>query len=326
MIIPTLRISEKKDYDKMLEEFLKRDIRLLRVNFTRYPLTRYIEDVLYIKQQVGRRIDIMADLPIPGRKYRTLIPSGEMLINQGEKITFVPFSHQCGDKMISVDTNFFVETKDTLRILIGDGELTFTTLRVEKDKIVAEAENTGKIREGRAFILTGKMPYKKYDTDMMQKYLECMQTISPQKLVLSFAEDNNVLLEMAEKFRKVIPEAEIVPKIETQVGIDNCEVIMKSFKTVMLGRGDLGLFSDIKAFGSNQNYVLDRGLLNDVNVIVATDILTSLYESTVPARGELTDIYYLKEKKVKDIVVSAGISLCPKLFVRFMDIVGDDFG
>ena len=325
MIIPTLRISEKKDYDKMMEEFFKWDIKLLRVNFTRYSMARYIEDVLYIKQQMGQSIGIMADLPIPGRKYRTLIPSGEILINQGEKITFVPFNHQCGDKTILVDTNSFVETKDTMKILIGDGELTFTTLQVEKDKIVAEAENTGVIRGGRAFILNGNMRYKKYDTDMMQEYLDGMKAISPQKLVLSFAEDNNVLLEIAEEFRKVIPEAEIVPKIETQVGIDNCDVIMKSFKTIMLGRGDLGLFSDIKAFGMNQNYVLDRGILNDVNVIVATDILTSLYESTVPVRGELTDIYYLKEKKVKDIVVSAGISLYPKLFARFMDIVEDDF-
>ncbi|HJA94328.1 MAG TPA: hypothetical protein H9717_14655 [Candidatus Eisenbergiella merdipullorum] len=160
---------------------------------------------------------------------------------------------------------------------------------------------------------------------MLENYLQYLREIKPRKVVLSFAEDIGTLNEISGCIKNLLPHVEIIPKIETQTGVDNCKNIMESFKTIMLGRGDLALFSEISSFGYNQNYVLDMGEKNNANVIVATDILTSLYENMIPARGDLTDIYYLKGKKVKDIVVSAGISIQPELFGRFCNLVEDDF-
>ena len=44
----------------------------MRVNMTRYGMERYVEDVRYIREQMGEGFGVMADLPIPGRKYRLL--------------------------------------------------------------------------------------------------------------------------------------------------------------------------------------------------------------------------------------------------------------
>jgi len=79
----------------------------------------------------------------------------------------------------------------------------------------------------------------------------------------------------------------------------------------------LALFSDSLYFGETQERVINTAQRCNTNVIVATDILTSLYQSRIPARGELTDIYYLKSKKIRDVVSSAGISMQGELFDLF---------
>ena len=58
------------------------------------------------------------------------------------------------------------------------------------------------------------------------------------------------------------------------------------------------------------------------NAIVATDILTSLYEKKIPSRGEMTDLYYLEKEGVRDVVVSAGIAVQPEIFSRFCELAG----
>ena len=55
------------------------------------------------------------------------------------------------------------------------------------------------------------------------------------------------------------------------------------------------------------------------NVIAATDILVSLYDHTIPVRSDLSDLYYLHELGIRDVVASAGLSMLPEWFERFCD-------
>lgn len=70
MVIPTLRVGEKKSYDEAVSNFLDKSIRMIRVNMTRYSLERYCEDIRYIRERSDNALEIMADIPLPGNKYR----------------------------------------------------------------------------------------------------------------------------------------------------------------------------------------------------------------------------------------------------------------
>lgn len=316
MIIPTLRVCDDlKDYDCIVKNFLDKNIQLLRVNMSRYSPEKYKDDIKYIRELSSGKIEIMADIPIPGQKYR-LYTNEDRTIKKGQEITFVPLGNHIVNSIV-VNIKKFECKEKVGKILLGDGELSFTAKSISKDKIVAVADNSGILRGKRAFIFLDSIPFAMYDEEKLERYLKALKEINPIKIVLSFSETTEILKLLEEKIKQVLPETMIIPKIETQIGIDNLDKITDCYNEIMLGRGDLALFSDINKFGENQEYVLNTSKRKGVNVIVATDILTSLYENIVPSRGELTDIYYLKNKKVEDIVVSAGISMSEELFNRF---------
>lgn len=316
MIIPTLRVfDDLKDYDCIVKKFLDKNIRLLRVNMSRYSPEKYKDDIKYIRKLSSGKIEIMADIPIPGQKYR-LYTNEDRTIKKGQEITFVPLGNHIVNSIV-VNIKKFECKEKVGKILLGDGELSFTTKSISKDKIVAVADNSGILRGKRAFIFLDSIPFEMYEEEKLERYLKALKEINPTKIVLSFSETTEILNLLEEKIKQVLPETMIIPKIETQIGINNLDKITDCYNEIMLGRGDLALFSDINKFGENQEYVLNTSKRKGVNVIVATDILTSLYENIVPSRGELTDIYYLKNKKVEDIVVSAGISMSEELFNRF---------
>lgn len=316
MIIPTLRVfDDLKDYDCIVKKFLDKNIRLLRVNMSRYSPEKYKDDIKYIRELSSGKIEIMADIPIPGQKYR-LYTNEDRTIKKGQEITFVPLGNHIVNSIV-VNIKKFECKEKVGKILLGDGELSFTAKSISKDKIVAVADNSGILRGKRAFIFLDSIPFEMYDKEKLESYLKALKEINPIKIVLSFSETTEILNLLEEKIKQVLPETMIIPKIETQIGINNLDKITDCYNEIMLGRGDLALFSDINKFGENQEYVLNTSKRKGVNVIVATDILTSLYENIVPSRGELTDIYYLKNKKVEDIVVSAGISMSEELFNRF---------
>lgn len=316
MIIPTLRVfDDLKDYDCIVKKFLDKNIRLLRVNMSRYSPEKYKDDIKYIRKLSSGKIEIMADIPIPGQKYR-LYTNEDRTIKKGQEITFVPLGNHIVNSIV-VNIKKFECKEKVGKILLGDGELSFTAKSISKDKIVAVADNSGILRGKRAFIFLDSIPFEMYEEEKLERYLKALKEINPIKIVLSFSETTEILNLLEEKIKQVLPETMIIPKIETQIGINNLDKITDYYNEIMLGRGDLALFSDINKFGENQEYVLNTSKRKGVNVIVATDILTSLYENIVPSRGELTDIYYLKNKKVEDIVVSAGISMSEELFNRF---------
>mgnify|MGYP005799260123 FL=1 len=318
MIIPTLRVCEDpREYDPVIELYLKLGVTVLRVNMARHSMEKYCSDVEYIRRVSGDRFQYMADIPLPGNKYRlALAPERELSIGKGQHVVFSA-GRTADPDAIPVQIGSFAGTHPGDRILIGDGELSFTVETVSEKQIAASADNRGIIRGQRSFAVPGSLSYQLYSAAQMERTLAAFQRMKPAKAVLSFSENVTVLDAVAQEFRRILPAIEIVPKIETQLGVDRCAEICAQYREIMLGRGDLALFSDPLRFGENQERVLDTARDKGTNPIAATDILASLYNGRIPSRGDLTDLYYLRCRGVKDIVASAGISINPELFEAF---------
>ena len=317
MIIPTLRIMDHDKYIPIVKEYIKQNIHLMRVNISRHTLKRYIDDILFINRISGGEIQIMADIPLPGKKYRLLVPDEyESKIEQDSAVCFSAMGFD-NKKAIPVNCASFKDVSVGETILIGDGEVEFFVNAVTADEIAAIAVNSGVIRGQRAFCIPGSLSYNIYNDEELHRYIDFFEIIRPVKAVLSFSENIKTLTDVAKQIQSDIPDIQIIPKIETAAGVLACEKICSVFDEIMLGRGDLAIFSDVFQFGESQNTVLTMAQHHHTNAIAATDILTSLYTNHIPSRGELTDLYYLKTMGVRDIVASAGISMNPNLFSLF---------
>ncbi len=365
MIIPTFRIGDRSAYAAMARCYEEQGIGMLRVNMVRESMEVYCEEIACFRSRMKTPLEIMADIPLPGRKYRLDLPNGvEYSIQNGQRGCFTAGGESLeeevepGTMVIPVQANFFPcgeKTEDrsyhiqeiiqgnipqtiqenTLkntqkttqgkgidrgdRIIIGDGELSLMVEEASRQKIWAVARQSAIIRGQRSFAIPGSMSYRRYDDSFLQQYIKAFLQIRPSKIVLSFSEDTATLEEVRQKLEQALGKVAVVPKIETQAGVEHCGEICAAFPEIMLGRGDLALFSNPVEFGKNQKRVITAAQEKGANVIAATDILVSLYDHTIPVRSDLSDLYYLHELGIRDVVASAGLSMLPEWFERFCD-------
>lgn len=108
-------------------------------------------------------------------------------------------------------------------------------------------------------------------------------------IAFSFVENAEQLKEI----KKILADEKIkiVSKIETKAGIENIEEIIKHTDEVMLGRGDMVMFSDINSFGISQEKIINVCKKAGKKIWVATDILNSMQDKKIPSRPEIIDIY-----------------------------------
>lgn len=113
----------------------------------------------------------------------------------------------------------------------------------------------------------------------------------------------------SKKLKKKLADEKIkiVSKIETKAGIENIEEIIKHTDEVMLGRGDMVMFSDINSFGISQEKIINVCKKAGKKIWVATDILNSMQDKKIPSRPEIIDIYNLKKLKADGVVLTYGL-------------------
>lgn len=89
MIIPTFRIGDRSAYAAMARCYEEQGIGTLRVNMVRESMEVYCEEIAYFRSRMKMPLEIMADIPLPGRKYRLGLPNGaEYSIQNGQRVCF----------------------------------------------------------------------------------------------------------------------------------------------------------------------------------------------------------------------------------------------
>ena len=82
----------------------------------------------------------------------------------------------------------------------------------------------------------------------------------------------------------------IISKIETKRALENLDAIIDASDGIMVARGDLGVEVDVERLPIIQKDMIKRCREKGKFVIVATEMLASMYESARPTRAEVTDI------------------------------------
>ena len=85
-------------------------------------------------------------------------------------------------------------------------------------------------------------------------------------------------------------KARVMCKIETAVAIDNIDSIIHAADGIMVARGDLGVEMPIERLPIIQKQIIKRCNYEDVPVVTATHMLSSMTHSPFPTRAEVTDI------------------------------------
>ncbi len=125
-------------------------------------------------------------------------------------------------------------------------------------------------------------------TDTDKAYLAAMKELGMTKVMLSYVES----LEDVDEVKTLLPNAEVILKIETQRGLDFAKKHGSKHGRLMAARGDLY----VEVLRPHKVACAVKAIINaDKDAIVASRILDSLAYQPVPVSADIGDVAFLLE-------------------------------
>lgn len=287
-IVATL--GNQFDYSdkKLVEEMLSLGISYFRFNLSKYEdeksLLERINVIYKLKRDFLDEIQIMLDLPFPGRKPRLYIDKNVQKVSRGEKIVLSSDDKKKYDgKGIYVDINLLGQKVSIGKdIIYADGEGSFKIANIiDDDNVVGIANNDFNMYNTKSLSFN----YFEKNDEISDRYKEILSQADANSVALSFVTNK----EEVERIKKSLEISNIISKVESQQGIDNIDAISMC-SNIMLGRGDLCLNSDYYRLYDYQKRVSEKCRKNNSKLYFATGVLSSLINQTRPSQADIIDV------------------------------------
>ncbi|MEX2671476.1 MAG: pyruvate kinase [Phycisphaeraceae bacterium] len=276
---------------------------MFRLNFSHGSLEEHGEALARIRQVAEispRPIAVLGDLAGPKIRLGEVadeegdcdsplangmrIESGEQLIFQREPII---------GKEGRVSTNYdrFVdEVEEGQRVLIDDGLLRFIVADKRDDEIVCQCIAGGQLRSRKGINLPDTPLSISALSDKDRTCAAWAIEHDLDFLALSFVREAKDVQQLRDLLDKQGGEQHIIAKIETPQALVAIDDIIEASDGLMIARGDLGVEIDLARVPLIQKDLIKRCRDVAKPVIVATQMLQSMVESSSPTRAEVSDV------------------------------------
>lgn len=285
-IIATLLPCGKESLVKFIEELMKEKIFSYRFNLAKLKndeeIGSFVENLRTIRSMGSNECEIILDVPYPGRKPRILMKEGTSKGINNKDLLRLGCCDDVEDVYVDIDS-FGNSIREGDVIYYGDGQGAFEVQSIINSKrITIKALNDFTICASRP--ICGCDLIKK-NVDDYEKIKTICDEINPDKVMFSFVEGNDDV----KACKKIVNSEKAIYKIETPRGVDNILEILEWPGDIMIGRGDLGLFSGYTRFYDYQMRIIDMAKKMGKKFFVATEILNSIRYRYFPTRADIVD-------------------------------------
>jgi len=238
----------------------------------------------------GKEIAALADLQGPKIRVGTFGNGPVSLIN-GQNFT-ITIDDVIGDKE-KVSTTYKGLTGDVKKgdpILIDDGKIRLEVIEVKGNDVVTKIIEGGTISNSKGINLPGVAVNVPAMSDKDEADLIWALDNDCDLIALSFvrsAKDIENVHKIMDKKGKRLP---IVAKIEKPQAVENLGEILQAFDAIMIARGDLGVELPYEVVPMVQKRAIQMARQVGKPVIVATQMLESMINSSRPTRAEASDV------------------------------------
>jgi pyruvate kinase len=341
-IVATL--GPASDSDEMLSALIEAGVNIFRLNFSHGTLDDMevrLDKVRRAIDDSGKCVGILGDLQ--GPKMRVgIVPDvhegGGIVVNPGDDICFKNGQGvaEIIDGIPTFGASFKELYEDVLpgqRVLINDGLIRMLAV----DQVKGESLRCRVTIGGR---ITSKKGINLPESDLhmpaiTEKDWECAKWAAERQLdylALSFVRTADEILELKAKLNEWKPDSDhpqhdgidhsipVVAKIEKPQAVVNLDEIIEATDAVMVARGDLGVEMDVAKVPIIQKYIVARCNSMGKPVIVATQMLETMIESSTPTRAEATDVANAVLDGCDAVMLSGetAVGLHPRLVVETM--------
>lgn len=307
-IIATLgpATSEVSIIVRLIEE----GARVFRLNFSHGSFEGFgklLAAVREASRKIGIHVGVMGDLCGPKIRIGEVIPGGVMLAI-GDTLVIQSKPHLGGEPApLSPPgaSTFSITAPQVLadievgdRLLIDDGNVRSLVIerQGEGDSLRLHCQVTagGLVTRAKGV----NLPDSKLTVPSLTEYdKQCVHWAVKHELdllALSFVRKAEDVVELKELLKSLAPAGEptipVVSKIEKPQAMADLENILKVSEGVMVARGDLGVEMELTEVPIIQKRIISMAHEQGRPVIVATQMLQSMIESSQPTRAEVSDV------------------------------------
>ena len=246
-------------------------------------------EVRKASNESGRAVGVLVDLQ--GPKIRTgRFADGPVTLVKGERFT-ITVDDTLGDQE-RVSTTYKGLPGDVSpgdRLLIDDGKVALLALEVTDTDVLTEVVEGGVVSDNKGINLPGVAVSVPAMSDKDEADLRWALRLRADMVALSFVRDAKDIERVHEIMDEEGVRLPVIAKIEKPQAVENLEQIIKAFDGVMVARGDLGVELPFEEVPLVQKLAIEMARRNAKPVIVATQVLESMIESSRPTRAEVSD-------------------------------------
>ena len=280
--------------EKVLKEMILAGMNVARMNFSHDEHSNHlevIENVRKIDKELGTNTALLADLQGPKLRIGDVEDEG-VEVQNGDSINITTV--ECigsAKKLFTNYQNFPIDDQPGERVLLDDGKIELMVVATNgKDNVELKVVHGGIVKSNKGINLPNTIVSLPCLTEKDLKDLDFALSHDVDWIGLSFVRSHKDIIELRRIIDANSKHTRIISKIEKPEALDDIELIIKETDGAMVARGELGVENPMERVPIAQKSIINHCLKNSKPVIVATQMMESMIESSIPTRAEVNDV------------------------------------
>ncbi len=280
--------------EQSFRQLVRAGLDVARLNFSHgihAEKLKLIEMVREVARTEEKSICILADLQGPKIRTGKLVDGIPVQLEAGQTLTITPRDILGTSTLIATT---FVTLAENLepgsRILLSDGLIELSVLRVDGGDVECSVINGGLLGEKKGINLPGIPVRVPSLTEKDEIDLEFAVGAGVDAIAVSFVRTADDVRHVKDRIAALGADTWVIAKLEKPQAIENLESILEIADGVMVARGDLGVEMPPEKVPAIQKHVIRRAAEYRKPVITATQMLESMIENPRPTRAEASDV------------------------------------
>lgn len=310
----------------MLEKLIKAGVNVFRLNMSHGSHEQHTESFNLVRNtaaKMNRHVAILMDLC--GPKIRTGKFKNDAIALKRNATVTISCSLKIGDDALiaSQYTQLYKDVKKGERILLDDGNMELRVEKVIGKEISCKVIHGGILKNNKGINLPDSTVSVSSFTAKDKKDVGLAMKLGADFVALSFVRNEKDVLALNNYMIKHGQSIPVIAKIERPESVCNIDQILKVSYGIMVARGDLGIELPAEQVPLIQKDLISKARHMHRPVIVATQMLESMIESSRPTRAEVGDVANAALLGTDAVMLSAetAVGKFPVGAVKMMDCV-----
>ncbi len=272
-------VGPASESPEMLAKMNGYGLTLVRIN-SAHAETDYVSRITKAVRSINPDVGVMIDLKGPELRTGTFA-GGRFEVQTGRE-------YRIGRDITINNDRAFDNVEEGDSVLMSDGEVEFTL--IDKKNMIIRASNNGVLRDRSRVNIPGRFVEIGSLTDRDKAFILKGIEEKVDFFALSFVQNDSNVKALRDVIIDNGGDQYIISKIETKSGLDNIDSISRASDGIMVARGDLGVEIPLKEVVMAQKEIIRVAHQYGIFTIVATQVLESMVNNSVPTRAEISDI------------------------------------